>query len=98
MSIALSPETERRLVERARTVGLDLDEFVRRLIEQSVPTAQPTARELLAMKPEDRRAILAAAAERAAPLYNADLARPASERELTAFTILDGEDFEPHGR
>ena len=34
-----------------------------------------------------------AAAEDAAPLYAADLALPADERELTAFTALDGEPF-----
>ncbi len=51
----------------------------------------PTARELLKMPREVQDAYLKAAAADAAPLYNADLALPPAERELTAFTILDGE-------
>ena len=41
----------------------------------------------------ERNRILALAAEAAAPEYEADLARPVAERELTAFTALDGEPF-----
>ena len=50
-----------------------------------------TVRELLKAPREVRDAYMRAAAEDAAPLYNADLALPPAERELTAFTILDGE-------
>ena len=48
---------------------------------------------LLTLPRAERRRILASAAEAAAPFYEADLALPAAERELTAFTALDGEPF-----
>ena len=48
---------------------------------------------LLTLPRAERNRILASAAEAAAPEYEADLARPAAERELTAFTALDGEPF-----
>lgn len=48
---------------------------------------------LLMLPRAERNRILASAAEAAAPEYEADLARPVAERELTAFTALDGEPF-----
>jgi hypothetical protein len=47
---------------------------------------------LLSLPREERDRILRAQAEQAAPLYKADLALPPAERELTAFTALDGVD------
>lgn len=64
-----------------------------RALEQPVPPKAISARELLALSPEERDRFLSAQAEHAAPIYDADLARPAAERELTAFTALDGEPF-----
>ena len=48
---------------------------------------------LLTLPRAARNRILEKAAEAAAPEYGADLARPVAERELTAFTALDGEPF-----
>jgi len=48
---------------------------------------------LLSLPRTERNRILAIAAESAAPLYEADLALPVAERDLTAFTALDGEPF-----
>jgi len=48
---------------------------------------------LLTLPRAERHRILAAAAASAAPEYEADLALPVGERELTAFTALDGEPF-----
>ncbi len=48
---------------------------------------------LLTLPRAERNRILALAADAAAPEYEADLARPVAERELTAFTALDGEPF-----
>ena len=42
------------------------------------------------MAPEDRQRLLAAQAEDAEALYQADLKRAVEERELTALTALDG--------
>jgi hypothetical protein len=52
----------------------------------------------LALPREEQERQLAAAAEDAAPLYAADLALPVAERELTAFTTLDGEVFHDDNR
>jgi hypothetical protein len=41
----------------------------------------------------ERRAALVAGAEAVAHFYAEDLAKPVEERELTAFTALDGEQF-----
>ena len=51
---------------------------------------------LLTLPRAERSRIMAAGAESAVPWYEADLAIPVSERELTAFTALDGEPFLEH--
>lgn len=48
---------------------------------------------LLSLPKAERDRIMEAQAIHAAPLYEADLALPVAERELTAFTALDGEPF-----
>ncbi len=50
---------------------------------------------LLTLPRAERNRILAEAATEAAPEYEADLALPVGERELTALTALDGEPFLP---
>lgn len=49
-----------------------------------------TALQSLSYKEQER--LLASEAERLAAVYEADLALPTHERELTAFTVLDGVD------
>ncbi len=90
--VELAPETEKSLREEAARQGLAESEYVRQLLERKVPRRIPAARELLEMVPEKREALLAEAAEKAAPLYEADLSHPAHLRELTAMTALDGTD------
>jgi hypothetical protein len=51
-----------------------------------------TPLEALALPADVRGRILQAQAEAMAPYYEADLALPPHERELTAFTALDGVD------
>ena len=46
---------------------------------------------LLSLPKAERNRIMEAQATLAAPLYEADLALPVAERELTAFTALDGD-------
>ena len=94
LNIDLSPEMEDCLRDQAAKHGLRIGEYVTRLLERELPTKATTASGLLALPPEQRGRVLAAAAENAAPLYEADLALPPAERELTAFTILDDEDFD----
>ena len=95
--LELAPELESRLKVVAAQKGFAPNEFVARLIEQEVePEVEAelpylSARELLKLPRSERGPYLRAAAAHAAPLYNTDLALPPAERELTAFTILDGE-------
>lgn len=48
---------------------------------------------LLTLPRAERKRFLEEAAAKAAPEYEADLALPVRERELTAFSALDGEPF-----
>ena len=48
---------------------------------------------LLTLTKKERAQILEAQARQAASFYEADLALPIEERELTAFTVLDSEDL-----
>ena len=89
VTISLSAEMERRLCEQASKRGLRVGNYV---LEREMPANAVTARGLLALPTDERARFMAAAAEDAAPLYEADLALPAAERELTAFTALDGEE------
>jgi len=58
---------------------------------------QSNAAYLLTLPSAERNRIMEQAAEAAAPEYEADLALPVAERELTAFTALDGEPFLDEG-
>jgi len=97
VKIDLSPELESRLREQASKSGLRVSDYVLHVLERELPANAVTARGLLSLSPHERARVLVAAAEDAAPLYNADLALPPAERELTAFTALDGEDFHDGG-
>lgn len=57
-----------------------------------------TARQPLALPKAERSRILQTQVEGAAEEYEADLALPASERELTAFTALDGDALHDYPR
>ncbi len=56
-----------------------------------------TARQLLAMPAAERDRILSEAAAHAAPLYEADLALPPEQRELTAISAIGGDVYEYQG-
>ncbi len=92
MNIELTPELESRLQTEAERHGADVSAYALHLLDSSLPRYL-SATELLRLSPEEREPYLRRAAEDAAPLYNADLALPPGERELTAFTALDGEPF-----
>ena len=95
MTLTIDLPTELETLVRRAAADLDLDEsdYVRRLIEREVLPRIPTAKELLALSPEERGPYLATAAKALEEDYRSDLSRPAAERELTAFTALDGEPF-----
>jgi hypothetical protein len=92
MRLTLTYEQEAKLKRKADRLGKPVDVVLDELLEEQEPQV-PTARQLLALPKEERARILQAQAERAAVEYEKDLDRPIAERELTAFTALDGEEF-----
>jgi hypothetical protein len=104
LMLDLPPDLEGRLAAGASRLGVSPVEYAIRLIEECLQDEQeaavgqtleaPSARDLLLLSPEQRDCILAEQAEDAASLYNDDLALPVADRELTAFTALDGEPFD----
>lgn len=89
--IEVPPEVEIRLQAAAAKRGIPVAEYAKALLERQV---LPLAVRVAALSPEEQDRLMAAAAEEAAELYDADLALSSGERELTAFTALDGEDFD----
>jgi hypothetical protein len=92
--IEVTPEVETRLQAAAAKRGLSVTDYAKDLLERQV---LPLALRVAVLPPEEQDRIMAAAAEEAAELYEADLALPPAERELTAFTALDGEDYDDVG-
>ena len=91
--IDLTPEIERRLSVEAARQGQQPSEFITRLLERELTPKEFDLDGLLALPRYEQEQIIQAAFEDAAALYNADLASPIAERELTAFTALDGDDI-----
>ena len=87
--IDLTPEVETRLTERAEAEGKPLLEYVREALEILVTPREFDLDAFLALPREEQDRLLEEQAEAAAPMYEADLALPVHERELTAFSALD---------
>lgn len=96
VTLQLTPEQEHRLRARAARHGQDVVTYLLAVAERETETEpRPLTADpgyLMTLPLPERRRILAEQAEKAAPLYEADLALPPHERELTAFTALDGVD------
>jgi Zn-dependent peptidase ImmA (M78 family)/transcriptional regulator with XRE-family HTH domain len=85
----------RQNVRRAHAEGLVTTREAEEMLGERVGGELPALTRLKAMRNlsrEERRAILERESEAVADLYRADLAKPVQERELTAFTALDGVD------
>jgi hypothetical protein len=96
LTIELTPEEEATLQARARAAGLETLEYARLRLVSDLPgeaTRTYTALELLQLPAEERSRYLREAAELAAPEYEADLALPPDQRELTAISAIAGMDF-----
>lgn len=94
VTIELSPEVEARLRSQADEQGKPVSDYLRSMIENLIaPSKEIDINAFLALPRDEQDRFLASAAEDAAPLYAADLNKPVMERELTAFTALDGEPF-----
>ncbi|HZO91895.1 MAG TPA: hypothetical protein VFB38_26490 [Chthonomonadaceae bacterium] len=89
LTLTLQPEEQARLEAQAQQQGLPLEAYLQALIER---LARPLdAHSLRALPRQERNRLLAQQAAEAVALYEADLARPVEQRELTAFTALDGD-------
>ncbi len=91
--VDLSPEIEASLTERAQAEGKPLLEYVQNALEALVTPKEFDLKAFRALPREEQRRQLRAQAEDAAPMYEADLALPVHERELTAFSALDDDPF-----
>ena len=102
--LELPPDIENGLREKAARNGQNVTDYLRQILGEQKSERErhelagnadrpresdPTY--LLSLPLEERRRIIAAQFEEAAPLYAADLALPVEQRELTAFTALDGD-------
>lgn len=100
LTIELPDSQATRLRREAEATGIDESLFVSRLIESALSDESHqtrvsyTAYELNRMLKEERDRYMRVAAEDAAPLYEADLALPRQERELTLMSTLAGENWE----
>ena len=63
--------------------------------EVSREASEPTFDELRALPEEEQDQVLEAQAERMAPFYQADLALPSAEREMTASAAIQEDFIEP---
>lgn len=97
LTIDLAPEIEIRLSAEAAKRGQQPTEFVAHLLERELKPKEFDLNALLALPRHEQERIMKAGFDDAAPSYNADTALPVAERELTAFTALDGDDFGDDG-
>ena len=103
--IELPSDVEDKLREKAARHGQNVGDYLRLILaqpfdsngdspEMSGNDGRPRESDpayLLSLPKDERDRIIEAQAALAAPLYEADLALPVAERELTAFTALDGD-------
>ena len=99
--LELPAEVEARIRADASRTGKSANAYAVELVERAMQLDGKSSimdpREIMRLSIEDRRRILAMGAEAVADLYNEDLARPVADRELTAFTALDGDPLHEYG-
>ena len=102
--LELPPDLEHQIRQEAAQRGQAVEKYLRLVVNNPASrseshdadgnVARPREADpayLLSLPKAERYRIMEAQAALAAPLYEADLALPVSERELTAFTALDGD-------
>lgn len=93
MTTTIEVVYERGIFRPLSPVSLEEGKRLSAILTDSPVPERIDAAYLLTLPDAERDRIMEAAAAAAAPLYEADLALPVAERELTAFTALDGEPF-----
>lgn len=96
LTLDIPSEVEGILLEAARRQGKTPEQLAAETLRFNFAPveAYPTARQLLAMPEDERSRILSEAAAHAAPRYEADLALPPEQRELTAISAIDDNLYE----
>ncbi len=100
--LELPPDVETRLREKAARHGQKVEDYLRQILgdetygnpEMAGNALRPRESDpayLLSLPKAERDRIMEAQCAEAALLYETDLALPVAERELTAFTALDGD-------
>ena len=90
ITLNIAPAIKLALQKEAAKHGQDAATYAQTLLEERLRAAcESDPAYLLTLPIEERDRILEAQAEKAAPFYEADLALPVAERELTAFTALN---------
>jgi hypothetical protein len=89
----LAPEIEHRLSVEAARRGQQPAEFITQLLRRELGPKEFDLNGLLTLPRHEQERIMQKSFDDAASDYNADLALPAAERELTSWTALDGDDF-----
>lgn len=89
VTVDLDTNEQKLLQAQAQQQGLTLEGYIQAVIARLARCPDQVTFQTLPR--EERNRLLALQAEDAAPLYSADLPRPLAERELTAFTSLEGE-------
>ena len=102
--LELPPDLEHQIREEAAQRGQAVEKYLRLIVND--PASRSGSRDadgnaarpreadpayLLSLPKAERYRIMEAQFDAAAPLYAADLALPVEQRELTAFTALDGD-------
>ena len=87
--VQVTPLAERCLQIQAEQQNMSLPAYVQFVLERQARIMNPYA--LRQLPRAERNQLMAFQPEEAAPLYEADLALPVEQRELTAFTALDGD-------
>ncbi len=99
LTLELAPDVESGLTETARLQGKTAEQLATETLRANFAPERaeyPTARQILAMPAAERSRILAQAAAHAAPLYEADLALPPEQRELTAISAINDDLYDYH--
>jgi hypothetical protein len=101
LTLELAPDVESGLAETARRQGKTPEQLVAETLRANFApqaTDYPTAHQLLLMPDAERDRYLSEAAAHAAPLYEADLALPPEQRELTAISAIEDDIYDAHNR
>lgn len=93
LTVQLRREVEIEMVARAKAKRMPVEAYLEEVIEGLVSPKEYDLDALFALPREEQSKRMREASAIAKSEYDADLALPTDEREMTAFTALDNLDF-----